>query len=409
MDSRTNLFGIWSDVYGNRESQGDGYLRAGLVNAAGNEITVQNPLPTDGDSTYCKDLKLDDCITTNWISIEDDENDICCIPFNDLHTRIRNSSADNPKILRIHFNRTIAAHQIGLGAFSEGDFSNLKINLLGSGGVVRSVVDESTSDTKYTSRNYPFEPELFNAVQLEFYTADPVTLSNITIQKSVNVSAQIQGLRADGTIGTVNLTNGNNLKVSIEEFETDVSTNGNTQLKTTVYDEAGNPLEIDDTTGSIQSVEYEHHEIHSGSHYNLCDYVLGQGLNDTIEFVVTTPNTTKWGHLTFSVFSSTGAIIDTFEGTTGVVGGTTLTPRNNNRNSVNTSAMTVIQDPASIVDDGNDAGGYLAGANRSAGFVSRDNEVILKQNTTYLFRITSLAASNNISWCFEWYEHTNKV
>jgi hypothetical protein len=67
----------------------------------------------------------------------------------------------------------------------------------------------------------------------------------------------------------------------------------------------------------------------------------------------------------------------------------------------------LIQDPNSITD-GTKIAGYLAGANRNSGFVSRDREIVLKQNTTYLFRFTSLANSNAISFCGEWYENLNK-
>lgn len=38
-----------------------------------------------------------------------------------------------------------------------------------------------------------------------------------------------------------------------------------------------------------------------------------------------------------------------------------------------------------------------------------ENEVILKQNTTYLFRFTSTANSNAITFCGEWYEHVSKT
>lgn len=31
----------------------------------------------------------------------------------------------------------------------------------------------------------------------------------------------------------------------------------------------------------------------------------------------------------------------------------------------------------------------------------------IETNQTYLVRITSLANSNDISWCVDWYEHTN--
>lgn len=401
---RTIVPGVWEDALTGEE--GSGRIRTELVNESGG-VDVQNPLPTDGDSVYCKDVWQDESIVTDWVDRDGAGVGVACIPFTNLHTRIENTSSSNPKILRIHFNRTVAAHQVGFGCFDGGDFSNVTISLLGSGGALRSVVDDSANNTKYTSRNYPFQPELFNAIHIEFATADDVCLSNITIQKSVNVSAQIQGLRADNTIGTVSVTNGNNLKVSLEELESQISVNGNTQLRTTLYDTGGIPASVDDSTESLQVIDYAHHEVHSGSHYNICNYQRGNGINDLIEFTVTTPDTTKWGHLTFSVYSGQGATIDIYEGTNTIVGGTTITPRNNNRNSLNTSVMTVLKDPTSLVD-GVFAAGYLAGAGRDAGFASRENEYILKQNESYLFRITSLANTNDISWCFEWYEHTDK-
>lgn len=200
-----------------------------------------------------------------------------------------------------------------------------------------------------------------------------------------------------------------NFKVSLEELENGISTNSNSQLNVSLYDVDGvGPAALDDSTNSIQTIEYEHHEIHSGSHYNYCDYSLNESSGAIIEFVMTTPNTTKWVHLAFEVSSSEGATIELYEGTTGVTGGTTITPRNNNRNSANTSDVTLVKDPSAITSDGIRASGYLAGGGRTAGFAERDREFVLKQNTAYLVRITSLAVSNDISWCAEWYEHTDK-
>ena len=164
---------------------------------------------------------------------------------------------------------------------------------------------------------------------------------------------------------------------------------------------------LDKTTKSNSFVSYEHHEIHDGSHFNYCDYALNQASGAVIEFILVTPDTTKWTHFTFEVYASEGATIELYEGASTISGGTTITPRNNNRNSTNTSTITLTKDPASIGDDGTKAAGFVAGGGRTAGVVGRDKENILKQNETYLVRITSLAVSNDISWCAEWYEHTN--
>jgi hypothetical protein len=199
----------------------------------------------------------------------------------------------------------------------------------------------------------------------------------------------------------------NPLPVKLRDDDGD-EVNSENPLPVTLFDEGGISASVDDSTETLQTIEYEHHEIHSGSHFNYCDYQTGVALNGTIEFVMTVPDTTEWPHLAFLVYSSTGALLELYEGTTGVSGGTSITPRNNNRNSSHASTVTLVKDPASITSDGTRASGYVAGAGRTAGFAERNRELVLKRNTAYLVRITSTASSNTISWCAEWYEHIDK-
>ena len=166
--------------------------------------------------------------------------------------------------------------------------------------------------------------------------------------------------------------------------------------------------EIDVATNTAVNIEQEHHEIHEGDHYNYCDYDTTVTGTDVINFVMTTSDTPKWVHLTFNVYSATGATIELYEAPTTIAGGSTITPRNNNRNSTKVSTVTIIKDPSSIGGDGTRTAGYLAGTKKSGGAAERSKEFILQQNTAYLVRITSLAASNLISWCIDWYEHINK-
>jgi len=163
---------------------------------------------------------------------------------------------------------------------------------------------------------------------------------------------------------------------------------------------------LDNSTESIQTIEYEHHEIHAGTHFYICGYNSELSNNEELNYVVTTPNTTKWAHMTFDFASTLGASLQVFEGTGSVVSGTTATIYNNNRNSATTSTLNVIQNPTSVFS-GTQISGYLAGANRVSGFNSRDREMVLKQNTKYLFKFISLANSNSLSYCGEWYEHTD--
>lgn len=223
------------------------------------------------------------------------------------------------------------------------------------------------------------------------------------------VKAVITGKKVNGEYDNVSLTNGANMKVSLEELESGISTNSNSQLNTSLYDAAGiGPAEIDNSTHSLQTIEYEHHEIHAGSHYNYCDYTAAGLVSGAItNIVIQTSNTDELVHLALEAYSATGATIELYEGATGISGGTTITPRNNNRSSTNTSNTTIILNPT-ITTDGTRAAGFLAGAGRNAGFADRDKENILARNTIYLARITSTAAQNRISWCMEWYEHTDK-
>jgi len=137
--------------------------------------------------------------------------------FTNLPFLKTNSSATNPKQIVISFNRTVQALQIGIGENNGGNFSNVKISLLGSGGYTRSLYDGSADSTKRTSLNVQFENELFNSIRIEFMTVDTVSLSNITIQKARYNTTQIQGKTPQGTFEVVNLSTLGNLLVSLAE------------------------------------------------------------------------------------------------------------------------------------------------------------------------------------------------
>lgn len=193
----------------------------------------------------------------------------------------------------------------------------------------------------------------------------------------------------------------------VEIINNDASNPTNALILSKTGDETFQSPRVDVSTHTLQTIEYEHHEIHAGSHFSIADYDTSVASAETLEFVVVTPNTAKWAHMVFQFASTLGATLEVFEGSSAVVGGTPVTPLNNNRNSSTESVLTVIKEPTSITD-GTRIAGFMAGAGRTAGFSTRDKEFILKQNTTYLFRFTSLANSNAWSFVGEWYEHTNK-
>lgn len=167
---------------------------------------------------------------------------------------------------------------------------------------------------------------------------------------------------------------------------------------------------IDPSTEAIYTVPYEHHELHSGNHFFYQD-VLSLGNAATQNYLITTPDTTKWGHLLYNVTGTIGVIVGIYEGADRV--GTTLQATyNNNRNSPTTAGITIHKGHSAGTTDGTNIApnGFGSGtAGGSGGTINRENEIILKQNTKYIFRVTNKGTTTNeVSVKFVWYEHTNK-
>lgn len=190
------------------------------------QSTVQDPIPTDWDSVYEKDIDVDN--SSIWTFTGTVAN-----LFNDYNTEITDVSWTDPKTLTIRFNRPVTALSVGIGSWT-WDFSNVKILLKDLSWVVRQTIDDSSNNTKYTSNLYPFPPSSFIEMVIEFHTTDPVKLNGMLIQKLVDVIAQLRALKPDWTSTYIDATAWGNLKVSIEEIEK------NAEIK---YD-----ILIDDTT-----------------------------------------------------------------------------------------------------------------------------------------------------------------
>ncbi len=171
----------------------------------------------------------------------------------------------------------------------------------------------------------------------------------------------------------------------------------------------------DKSTDSLQTIDYAHHEIHAGSHY----YVSGHSAldaTDTVEFIVVTPDTTTWAHMYFVYSGNKGFHVDVYEGATFTAAtGTLATPRNNNRNEADASILEVRLDPSGIATDAatlidqQKIGPASPGKSDIGGSVGREDELILKQNETYLFRVTSDENSNIVNYKGFWYEHQDKA
>lgn len=245
-------------------------------------------------------------------------------------------------------------------------------------------------------------------------------------------------------------------------------------------------VKIDASTNSLQTLSYEHHEIHGNSHYFIEDFDgTNFDLSDVLDFVFTTDDSTKWVHILFSFVATGSATLDIYEGSSVTANtGTLIVQHGNNRakcfSGTHTAAgnhATIMTDAAAdftvdaligwkiynITDgsygivtdndgttvtvaalvggtendwDTNDEyeinqslsivrlgqtitavgirlGGQSAGdaANPNAGIPGeggRDQEIVLRGDTTYIFRFTSGVNGNVLSYLGEWYEHTDK-
>jgi len=183
----------------------------------------------------------------------------------------------------------------------------------------------------------------------------------------------------------------------------------------TIKDTSGNSS-MDAATGIVMVLSYEHHEIHSGSHYFVRGY-QDLSINNVLDFTLQMPDTTKWIHWTWEIYTEAETNWLVYENAIATNPlANVITPRNSNRNSANTSGTSMrFELQANLANanaDTNIAGATLlesgiVGAGRNAGQVLRDNEMVMKQNTLYCLRAIATAAGF-VNFTMDWYEHTNK-
>ena len=185
---------------------------------------------------------------------------------------------------------------------------------------------------------------------------------------------------------------------------------------------------LDSATKAAEVIDYAHHEIHSGSSFVASTGQMVSDTNDRTAIALVTPNTTRWLHMVAIATASEAAWFYIREAPTITNNqGATLAAYNRDRNS--TTATTAINTAVNPSAAGNvtyfaeaDQADYtengtlihqelLASGSRNStsGGGSRGlAEVILKQNTAYLFYLKSLNANDNYhNIILDWYEHTN--
>lgn len=187
---------------------------------------------------------------------------------------------------------------------------------------------------------------------------------------------------APGTFLNIKSTTGGNLRVTVDQVEP--------------------------TTNSIKTMDYAHAELHAGDHYVVRTYI-SITKNTSYDFLLISPNTLKWSHIIREYDSLSSSIVASlYENTTTSANGTSVTTYNRNRNSTNTSSLLIYHTPT-VTTTGTLISSVIVGSGKGAGGSNREiSEIILKQNTKYLIRITEQnIADTYVNVLFDWYEHTN--
>jgi hypothetical protein len=170
--------------------------------------------------------------------------------FDSLKTVNSDTTANNPKTLKVWFKRTVYAHSIGLGCDDTGGGgfgTDITVKLLGSGEIVRLTKNSTGGDTN--SLLIEFGPQAFNGFILEFNTTSTVCVSNITVQKSIETSASLQGQDPAGDVRDVQVTQDGYLAISDNSSGLSIA-EGNVTGKTYEH-KFGNAPDFDQADGVV--------------------------------------------------------------------------------------------------------------------------------------------------------------
>lgn len=169
-------------------------------------------------------------------------------------------------------------------------------------------------------------------------------------------------------------------------------------------------IQLDRSTYAITTIDYEHHEVHAGSHFFYAEGItLANGVSQ--QYLITTPDTASEPHMQFVMTAGLAATFTLDEGADRN-GSSLVTAYNSNRRSTRTPATTIHKGTAGGTTDGTEIASFAAGSASVGGKVGGSGrspeELILARNTKYIFTATSGANANNIAVFFTWYEHTPK-
>jgi hypothetical protein len=178
-------------------------------------VDAQNPLPSDGDQVYGKDLLLDRSDEYNFTMPDypsADKRQILTSLVSDVFVEKLDNTSNNPKQILLTFRRPILTNSFGINSWN-GDFSNTKVTI-SQGDFDIVVIDESSDNTKVDIKLFDIEPSKFSSMLIEFYTSDPVSIGLVGIFKNIETASRIQGITPSGFVKNVSVTEDGNLSIS---------------------------------------------------------------------------------------------------------------------------------------------------------------------------------------------------
>jgi hypothetical protein len=181
-------------------------------------------------------------------------------------------------------------------------------------------------------------------------------------------------------------------------------------------DSAGRSPKTDGITRALMTMDYAHHEMHSGSFYFVKGWSDVDGAGTNLDFLWVVPDSTAWPHSQWSLAGEAEFTLYLYEGVTTANNGSGVATRNANRNHADASGVLAYSAPTlstGTLGDGANGGTLIwsgkigSGRNATSGR-NTNHELIGRQNTKYWFRITKEASGTAwLDYEFNWYEHTN--
>lgn len=179
-------------------------------------------------------------------------------------------------------------------------------------------------------------------------------------------------------------------------------------------------IHTDKATNQLETIDYAHHEIHSGSSYFNEEFIQVPA-NDVLDIRWQTGDAAKWSHWLIHIITESEFHLTFYEDVKALTNpGTALTGKNRDRNSTKTSNWQTFDyiintnlENANADTDLTDAvtlGTAASGSGRNkSGEGGHEEELILKQNSIYCLRFENQSgAQKYVDYLMEWYEHTNK-